>query len=247
MAEYSLEVNGLTKRYGDFTAVDALTFKVEKGEIFAIMGPNGAGKSSTIESVIGTKSFNSGSVNILGMDSTKNRADLFKRVGVQFQDSSWQTAIKVSEICESIAVLYDPVPDWRSLLKKFDLEKRINSKAESLSGGEKQKLSILLASLHTPELLFLDELTTGLDPSARRATWKFIKKLQKGGMTIILTSHFMDEVEYLCDRGIILKDGVVVASGTIKEIINEGNGKNLEDSYLNIIEEENYEKNSNAV
>jgi len=173
---------------------------------------------------------------LLGMDPVKNRRKVFARVGVQFQDSAWQPAIRVAEICEATACLYDPVPDWEKLLKAFDLEKRRNHVAESLSGGEKQKLSILLACMHNPDLIFLDELTTGLDPLARRETWKFIKNLQASGTAVVLTSHFMDEVEALCDRLLILKEGEKVIEGTVQEILERGSTPtNLEEAYIELI------------
>jgi len=231
-----LMVENVSKNYGKVTAVKDLSFTVRQGEIFGILGPNGSGKTSTIESILGTRTLSSGKVRILGMDPLKDRRKVFRSVGVQFQDSAWQTGIRVGELCESTACLYEPVPEWRELLDRFDLSKRIKAPVESLSGGERQKLAILLACIHNPQVIFLDELTTGLDPLARRETWRFIKQLQDLGSTVILTSHFMDEVEELCGRGIILHNGSAVAVGTIPEIVNLGRASRLEEAYINIIE-----------
>ena len=248
MTNNILALRGLNKHYGTLHAVQDLSFTVQRGEIFGILGPNGSGKTTTLECILGTRSRDSGSVSVLGMDPVAQRREVFRRVGVQFQDSAWQPAITVQEMCEATACLYRPVPDWEPLLVQFDLAKRRKKAAESLSGGERQKLSILLACIHSPEVVFLDELTTGLDPLARRETWRFIKKLQDQGTAVVLTSHFMDEVEHLCQRGIILKDGKKIAEGTIAELIAAGqqtmptgtqgtNGirSSLEEAYIHLI------------
>jgi ABC-2 type transport system ATP-binding protein len=231
----AMQVVGLTKSYGEVQAVDDLSFGVRRGEIFAILGPNGSGKTTTLECSLGTRSRNAGRVSMLGSDPVSQRRRLFRRVGVQFQDSAWQPGIRVGELCEATACLYDPAPDWKTLLAEFDLEKRKDTAVESLSGGEKQKLSILLACMHGPDLIFLDELTTGLDPVARRETWRFIERLKDRGTTVVLTSHFMDEVERLCDRGMVLKHGRKVAEGSIDEIRAQGGGSTLEDSYIRLV------------
>ena len=231
-----LRVEALSKSYGTLRAVKDLTFSVNRGEIFGILGPNGAGKSTSLECILGTRKKDRGNVAILGMDPVKDRRRIFARAGVQFQDSAWQTGIKVREICESTACLYSPVPEWRRLLKKFDLEKRENAEAATLSGGERQKLSILLACIHSPELVFLDELTAGLDPLARRDMWRFIKTIQEEGTAVVLTSHYMDEVETLCQRGLMIKKGSKVAEGSIQDLIEAGKGRNLDESYVRIME-----------
>lgn len=231
----AMQVDGLSKAYGGVRAVDGLSFAVATGEIFGILGPNGSGKTTTLECSLGIRSRGSGQVTLLGGDPVAQRRELFRMIGVQFQDSSWQPEIRVGEICEATACLYDPEPDWRSLLASFDLAKRERTAVEDLSGGEKQKLSILLACMHEPRLIFLDELTTGLDPVARRETWGFIERLRAGGTTVVLTSHFMDEVERLCDRALVLKDGRKVAEGSIAEILAAGGGPSLEESYINLV------------
>lgn len=229
-------VQGLCKKYGSVTAVKDLSFTVHQGEIFGILGPNGSGKTTTIESILGTRSRDDGTVRILGMDPVNERRKVFRSVGVQFQDSAWQTGIRVGELCEATACLYNPMPEWSETLERFDLSKRINTPIESLSGGERQKLAILLACIHNPKVIFLDELTTGLDPLARKETWKFITQLQEQGSAVILTSHFMDEVETLCQRGIILHNGSTVATGSIPEIVEFGRAERLEEAYIHIIE-----------
>ncbi|MDA3951175.1 MAG: ABC transporter ATP-binding protein [Spirochaeta sp.] len=231
----AVAVSDLAKSYGRVPAVRDLTFTVRRGEIFGILGPNGSGKTSTLECVLGTRTRDAGAVSVLGMDAKRDRRRLFQRVGVQFQDSAWQPGIRTGEICETTAALYEPVPNWREMVARADLEKRIDTPVESLSGGERQKLSILLACIHRPELVFLDELTTGLDPIARRGTWEMIKEMQRDGTTVVLTSHFMDEVEYLCDRCIVLKDGAKTAEGSVDEVRAAGNGANLEESYIALV------------
>lgn len=232
-----LTVTNLKKYYGSKCAVNGISFQVNKGDIFGIIGPNGAGKSTTLETILGTKKKDSGQVKIFGIDQSQLDKNVFSKIGVQFQESAYQTSIKVWEVCEFSAALYKNPIDWEEKLKQFNLSALRNSLVSDLSGGERQKLSILLASIHSPELLFLDELTTGLDPIARRETWDFIKKINKQGTTIILTSHFMDEVEALCNRGIIIKSGEILVKGTISTLIKQGNGKNLDESYINILQE----------
>lgn len=231
-----LTVTNLKKYYGEKCAVNGISFQVNKGDIFGIMGPNGAGKSSTLETILGTKKKDSGKIEIFGIDQSHFSKNIYSRIGVQFQESAYQASIKVWEACEFTAALYKEKIDWEEKLKHFNLKELKNSFVSDLSGGEKQKLSILLASIHSPELLFLDELTTGLDPIARRETWDFIKKINKQGTTIVLTSHFMDEVEFLCNRGLIIKSGEVEVEGSIKELIKYGQGKNLDESYINILQ-----------
>ena len=234
--EEVLQVQNLSKSYGSFTAVKEISFNVQRGEIFGILGPNGSGKTSTLESTLGSRRRSGGTVRVLGMDPVAQRRRVFQKVGVQFQDSAWQTGIRVGELCKTTACLYDPIPEWRGTLERFDLEKRIRTPVESLSGGERQKLAILLACIHQPRLIFLDELTTGLDPLARRETWRYIKQLQSAGSTVVLSSHYMDEVEELCSRALILHNGSIIAEGSIPELVRHGGSHRLEEAYINIIE-----------
>lgn len=231
-----LVVNDVKKSYKGFQALKGVSFQVEEGEIFSIMGPNGAGKTTLIESILGTKKMDSGEVHILGLDPVKDRKKLYEQVGVQFQDMNWRPGIKVKEMCEITSVLYKMEIDWESKLKEYELYNLIDKIIENCSGGERQKLSILFACLHSPKLLFLDELTTGLDPLARRETWELLKEMNRTGTTIILTSHFMDEVEFLSERGFILNKGEILHQGGIKEFKSIGRGNNLDESYINLLQ-----------
>lgn len=231
-------VNQLRKSYKEFFAVDDISFKVKEGTIFGLLGHNGAGKSTTIECLLGTKTFNSGELLVFGKDILKHRKSLFNQIGVQFQECAYQAKIKVKEICEINHSLYKEANDWRAMLKEFGLENKENAMVASLSGGERQKLFIILAVMHNPKLIFLDEITTGLDPKARRDVWKYIKDLRDKGTTIFLTSHFMDEVEYLCDQIAILKKGKIVIAGTVEEVNEMAKCKNLDDSYMYFVGEE---------
>lgn len=233
-----IQVKELKKTYKNLTAVNDIHLEVKRGEIFGLLGHNGAGKTTTMECMLGTKVADHGSISILGMNPTEQRKKLFEKVGVQFQDSTYQDKIKVKEICQVTASLYSNPLDWGKLLKDFSLGDKKNSFVADLSGGEKQKLSVLLAFLHDPDIVFLDELTTGLDPKARREIWTYIKLLQNKGVTIFLTSHYMDEVEYLCDRICILNQGSIVISDRPKNVILKSGKENLEDAYLYFINKE---------
>ncbi|MHC1682963.1 MAG: ABC transporter ATP-binding protein [Clostridiaceae bacterium] len=235
-----ITVENLKKSYNSKTVVDNLCFNIKKGEFFGLLGHNGAGKSTTIDCILGLRNFESGTVRILDMDPKKSRKKLFETVGVQLQSSSYQAKIKVWELCEEISVLYKEVDDYKSLLEKFSLEKVKDNYVSSLSGGEKQKLAILLALLPKPEVIFLDELTTGLDTEARREVWKQLMELKKEKVTLFLTSHYMDEVEMLCDKICIIKNGRQVISGTVEEVISSSPYKRLEEAYLWYMEKEEF-------
>lgn len=236
--ENIVSVKQLKKSYGNITAVDGITFDVEKGSIFGLLGHNGAGKSTTIECVLGTKSFEQGEITVFSQNPMKNRRHLFQRVGVQFQNAAYQYKIKVKEICEINHSLYKKPSDWKAMLEEFGLADKINSFVADLSGGEQQKLYIILAVMHNPELVFLDELTTGLDPKVRRDVWKYIHGLKTKGTTIFLTSHYMDEVENLCDKIAILKHGKILIDGTVSEVIAKSGQSNMDEAFLHFAEEE---------
>lgn len=225
-------VEKLSKSYGSCVAVDTISFAVQRGTVFGLLGANGAGKSSMIECITGTKKPDDGSVSILGMDPVRSRKQLFERVGVQFQETGYQEQIKVNELCEEISSLYQEPADYHDLLSKFGIADKGSSFVKELSGGQRQRLFIVLALIPEPEVVFLDELTTGLDARARRAVWKILAKLKSKGLTIFLTSHFMDEVEVLCDRICILKSGKSVFEGTVAEAIEGSPYEKLEDAYL---------------
>lgn len=239
-----LEVFNLTKSYGDLVAVDNLNLKIVKGEIFGLLGHNGAGKSTTIECILGTKKFEKGSVTLLGMNPIKERKKVFERVGVQLQESNYQDKIKVKEICEVTHSLYSEPLNYEALLKDFKLYDKRNNFVTELSGGQKQKLSVLLALIPNPEVVFLDEITTGLDSKARREIWSYLKKLKDTGVSIFLTSHYMDEVEYLCDRISILKEGKVIVCDSPRNVIECSGKSNLEEAYLFYTDEEEFEYES---
>ena len=234
----TIKVEELTKSYGELIAVDRIRFSVNKGQIFGLLGPNGAGKTTTLECILGTKSPDEGTVEILGLDPVKDRRKVFEKVGVQFQESAYQDKITVGELCESTAALYKHPANYEELLTRFDLSEKKKSQVNELSGGQRQRLFIVLALIPNPEILFLDELTTGLDAKARREVWKYLEKLKQEGMTILLTSHFMDEVEILCDQILIIKKGKCVFYGTVEEAVAISPEGKLEDAYLWYTEEE---------
>jgi len=227
-----LQVQNLSKSYGSVMAVSGLSLSVARGEVFGLLGPNGAGKSTSIECMLGVKKASAGTVEILGINPSEGRKTLFERVGVQFQETGYQDKIRVGEICRMTAALYRQPADWQRLLAVFDIQGLEKQEVSQLSGGERQRLSVLLALIPNPELVFLDELTTGLDTRARREVWQYLKELKKGGLTIVLTSHFMDEVEVLCDRALILKKGEPQICGTIEEITEGSPCSCFEEAYL---------------
>ena len=231
-------VEGLTKAYHGKTVVDHLNLSVKSGTVFGLLGANGAGKSTTIECILGTKQADAGTVRLLGQDPKKCRCALFQRIGVQFQEGDYQKEIRVSELCEETASLYRKSADWRALCEQFGIGDKADTPVKGLSGGERQRLFIVLALIGQPELVFLDELTTGLDAKARRGVWKTLEHLKEQGLTIFLTSHFMDEVEALCDEICILKKGVPVFHGTVEQAKRQCVCEHFEDAYLRLSDEE---------
>ena len=238
MTEPSVSVRNLTKSFTGRRVVDDLSFNVRKGEVFALLGHNGAGKSTTIDLILGLKAPDGGSAKILGMDAAKNRKQVFERVGVQLQHTQYQPNITVEEACIEYASLYDAPADYPALLEQFGLGTLRKSFVSKLSGGERQKLSVVLALIGIPELVFLDELTAGLDVVARREVWRTLKQLKERGLTIFLTTHYMEEAEALCDRVCIIKSGKKVAEGTVNEVIAASGRKDLEEAYLFFMGEE---------
>ncbi|MCX8095165.1 MAG: ABC transporter ATP-binding protein [Caldisericia bacterium] len=218
-----IEVNDLKKYYGVIKAVDGLSFYVFKGEVFGMVGPNGVGKTTTIECVEGLRKPTSGEIKVLGMNPYKNRENLYKKISVQLQETRYQDKIKVWEILKLFSSFYEKGVNYEELLEKFDLKNFKNSFVSDLSGGQRQKLSIILALIPDPEIVFLDELTTGLDPKARRDMWKFILDLKKVGKTIFLTTHYMEEAEVLCDRVAIIDKGKIIALDTPSNLIKMSN------------------------
>ena len=238
MNEPSIRVRNLTKSFGGRRVVDGLSFDVQKGEVFALLGHNGAGKSTTIDLILGLKTPEGGTAKILGMDAAKNRKQVFERVGVQLQHTQYQSAITVEEACIEYASLYAAPADYHQLLESFGLSQLRKSFVSKLSGGERQKLSVVLALIGKPEIVFLDELTTGLDVVARREVWRTLKHLKEQGLTIFLTTHYMEEAEALCDRVCIIKSGKKVAEGSINEVVAAAGQNTLEEAYLFFMGEE---------
>lgn len=230
--EEVIKVRGLFKSYSKVPAVSDLSFSVRKNSVFGLLGANGAGKTTSIECILGTRNFESGSVSIMGMDPAKERKILFQKVGVQFQDLNYQKEIRVIELCWQTSSLYRCPCDFREMASRFGLEQKMKSYVKNLSGGERQKLFVMLALIPDPEILFLDELTTGLDVRSRRDVWQIIKELKQKGITILLTSHFMEEVEMLCDEICILKKGVSAFYGTTGSAVEKSPCKNFEEAYL---------------
>ena len=234
----AIVVRGLTKRYDGRAVVNGLNLTVPAGTIFGLLCANGAGKSTSIECMLGTRRADAGTVRLLGQDPMKNRRALFTRIGVQFQEGDYQQQIRVSELCEETACLYKAPANWHELLRRFGLGEKETCEVRSLSGGQRQRLFIVLALIPQPELVFLDELTTGLDAKARREIWRLLSSLRDQGLTILLTSHFMDEVEALCDGICILRRGQTVFTGTVTEAKARFSCDNLEDAYLMLSEDE---------
>ena len=234
----AIKVEQLSKSYDNLLAVDKISLLVKRGTVYGLLGANGAGKSTTIECILGTKSADSGTVSVLGCNPKKDRRRLFQNVGVQFQEGDYQPEIKVSELCEETACLYESPADWKKLCEQFGIGNKIDNAVKGLSGGERQRLFIVLALIPNPELVFLDELTTGLDAKARHDVWKILSELKSKGLTIFLTSHFMDEVENLCDEICILKKGKAVFYGTIEQAKQSSGCEKFEDAYLMLSGEE---------
>jgi ABC-2 type transport system ATP-binding protein len=211
--------------------VDGISLRVERGQIVGIAGANGAGKTTLVECLSGLRQRDGGELRVLGMDPWTERRRLQQRIGVQLQESALPDALKVGEAFRLYAALYDG-GDWRAVMADWDLADKQRVRFGSLSGGWKQRLFVALALVGDPEIVFLDELTTGLDPVARRTTWTMLKKLRERGLTVVLVTHFMDEAEALCDHMIVVGNGRVIAAGTPAELIAETATDSLESAYL---------------
>ena len=215
----AVEVVGLVKRYGDRVAVDGLSFSVEPGQVFGLLGPNGAGKTTTVECLQGLRRPTAGQLRVLGLDPVADRERLCGRVGSQLQDSALPDRMRVGEALALFAGLGGHRHDWRALLEEWGLAGHTKTSFAHLSGGLRQRLLVALALVSAPEVVFLDELTQGLDPAARRATWELIRAIRDRGTTVVLVTHFMDEAEQLCDRLAVVRAGRVVAEGTPGELV----------------------------
>ncbi|MFI8527441.1 ABC transporter ATP-binding protein [Promicromonospora sukumoe] len=219
-----IEVNGLTKSYGNRVVLDGVSFSVEEGEVFGILGSNGAGKTTTVECVEGLRKPDSGRISVLGLDPREDGRALREMVGVQLQQTQLPPNLKVEEALDLYASFYRAPRDWRELLEEWGLAELRGMRFGKLSGGQKQRLFIAIALVGDPKVAFLDELTTGLDPQARRGTWELVKQVRARGVTTVLVSHFMDEVEELCDRVAVIDGGTVVALDTPAGLVGSAAG-----------------------
>lgn len=214
----AITVRDLTVRYSQLLAVDSISFSVSQGEIFGIIGPNGAGKTSTIECIEGLRKPAGGEIRVLGIDPTQRRT-LYRHIGVQLQETFYPPSIRVSELCQLFSSFYPETLVYQELLERFQMADKARARIEDLSGGQRRKVSLILALLGDPQILFLDELTTGLDPQSRKDMWQLIDSFRQEGKTILMTTHYMEEAEYLCDRVCMLMKGRIAALGTVDELV----------------------------
>jgi ABC-2 type transport system ATP-binding protein len=240
-----ISVKDLVKSYGDFVAVKGISFEVLEGEIFGLLGPNGAGKSTTLEIIETLREKTSGTIMVDGFDLDKSPAEIKKIIGVQLQTSGFYPNLNLTELIHLFVGLYQSDVDPNELLKKVNLEDKAKSKYKEMSGGQKQRFSIATTLINKPKIIFLDEPTTGLDPQARRNLWDLIKEIRANGTTVIITTHYMDEAEILCDRVAIVDSGEIVAINTPNNLIDnlvatgfekekEVKKANLEDVFINL-------------
>jgi ABC-2 type transport system ATP-binding protein len=227
MADAILTVKDLRKTYDDgFEAVKGVSFSVKKGEVFGILGPNGAGKTTTLEMIEGLRTITSGTVELDGLNVQKQPYKVKERIGIQLQSSAFFPNLKLIELLRLFNDLYAQNSDPMALLKEVDLEDKANAKAKELSGGQRQRFSIATTLVNKPVAVFLDEPTTGLDPQARRNLWDLVQQIQKKGTTVILTTHYMEEAQVLCDRCAIMDEGKIIALDTpnalIKQLLSRG-------------------------
>ena len=216
-----VQVNDLRKRYGDIEAVRGISFFVEPGEVFGLLGPNGAGKTTTVEILEGLRRADGGSATVAGVDVFRDPSGVKRRIGVQLQASAFPDHLTARETVRFFAACYDLVVDELALLRSVELGERANQPQDKLSGGQRQRLSIATALVNRPQVLFLDEPTTGLDPQARRNLWDLIRDIQGRGTTVFLTTHYLDEAEILCDRVAIMEQGNIVALNPPRKLIDD--------------------------
>lgn len=220
-----IEVADLVKRYGETVAVDGVSFTVDEGEIFGILGPNGAGKTTTVECVEGLRAADSGTITVDGLDPRRDRGEIRRRVGVQSQESELPERMKVREALDLYSSFYPKPADWRQLMERLGLGDKRDTEFRNLSGGQKQRLSVALALVGNPRIAVLDELTTGLDPQARRDTWSLVEQIRDSGVTVVLVTHFMEEAERLCDRLAVIDSGKVVAIDSPSGLVSRVDGE----------------------
>lgn len=240
-----ITVKNLTKKYGDKTTVKGISFTVKEGEVFGILGPNGAGKTTTLEMIEALRPIDGGSVTLDGLDVQKKPSEVKKIIGIQLQSTAFFDKLTLKEQLKMFNSLYDSHSDPDVLLAEVQLTDKAKSYVENLSGGQRQRFSIAAAMVNQPRVLFLDEPTTGLDPQARRNLWELIQQIKEKGITVVLTTHYMDEAELLCDRIAIMDNGKIVTINTpenlVKELIGRGFKKkqrveqaNLEDVFIDL-------------
>lgn len=245
MAKSIVKASSLKKVYGDTAVVKGVSFEVKRGEIFGILGPNGAGKTTTLEMIETMRPIDGGKASIDGIDVSRDPWKIKQIIGVQPQTASFEEKMKLTELIRFFASTYGERVDPMELLEHVQLTEKANSYPENLSGGQRQRFSIATALVNKPEVLFLDEPTTGLDPQSRRNLWDLVSSIRKDGVTIILTTHYMDEAEMLCDRVAIMDNGEIIALDTpnklIKELLGRGFKKeqqveqaNLEDVFIDL-------------
>jgi ABC-2 type transport system ATP-binding protein len=245
MSDIIISVKNLKKNYGEFEAVKGISFDVKRGEIFGLLGPNGAGKSTTLEIIETLREKTSGEVTVDGFNLDNSPNEIKKIIGVQLQTSGYYPSLNLTELIHLFAGLYNEVIDPLHLLDSVNLRDKAKAKYKELSGGQKQRFSIATTLINKPRIIFLDEPTTGLDPQARRNLWELIKNIRASGTTVIITTHYMDEAEVLCDRVAIIDSGKIIALNTpdklIDELVDTGFERpkevkkaNLEDVFINL-------------
>lgn len=245
MSEFILIVKNLTKVYDDKPVVDNISFEVKKGEIFGILGPNGAGKTTTLEMIETVRTIDKGTITLDGIDVATDQDAIKRIIGVQPQSPAFQDKTRLTEIIELFAAAYGEKVDAKKFLDEVQLGEKAHSFAEQLSGGQRQRLSIAAALVHSPKVFFMDEPTTGLDPQARRNLWELTQEIRDKGVTVVMTTHYMDEAQILCDRVAIMDNGKIIALDTpdnlIKQLLKRGFTKtqdiqeaNLEDVFIDL-------------
>lgn len=245
MADKIISVKNLVKNYGDFNAVNGISFDVFENEIFGLLGPNGAGKSTTLEIIETLRQKTSGEIIVAGYNLDKNAQDIKSIIGVQLQASGYYPGLNLLQLISLFSGLYNQPVDGRELLRMVNLEEKAHAPFKELSGGQKQRFSVATTLINKPRIIFLDEPTTGLDPQARRNLWELIKEINQKGVTVIMTTHYMDEAEYLCDRIAIIDSGSIVALDTPDNLIDhlvatgfekpkEVKQANLEDVFIHL-------------
>ncbi len=245
MANTIITVKDLVKNYGSFEAVKGISFEVNEGEIFGLLGPNGAGKSTTLEIIETLRPKTSGKIMVDGLDLDKSPQEIKKIIGVQLQSSGYYPGLNLLQLIELFSGLYNQDVDPMELLEKVNLKDKAKAKVKELSGGQKQRFSVATTLINKPRIIFLDEPTTGLDPQARRSLWELVRDIRNSGTTVIITTHYMDEAEYLCDRVAIIDSGKIIALDTPDQLIDkliasgferprEMKLANLEDVFINL-------------